>query len=88
MRVFLLLATVLALPAGVALADSPPTAAEKAKIMAVLQAEGCADPREVERETDFGRLEGFEVEDAKCADGIYDFALDVNFKVVERDRDD
>ena len=87
MRLVLLTAAALVLPAGIALADAPPTPEESAKIMAVLKAEGCADPREVERETDNGRLEGFEVEDAKCADGVYDFELDVNFKIIERDRD-
>lgn len=77
----------LMLPATASLADAPPSAQERARVMAVLAAEGCSDPREIEREEDDRVVEGYEVEDAKCADGVYDFDFDVNFNITDRDRD-
>ena len=48
----------LMLPATASLADAPPSAQERARVMAVLAAEGCSDPREIEREEDDGVVEG------------------------------
>ncbi|HMO42680.1 MAG TPA: hypothetical protein PKB04_05035 [Phenylobacterium sp.] len=88
MRLALFAAAALLLPTAAAHADEPATPDERARILAVLAAEGCSDPRKIERETDDGRLKGYEVEDAKCADGVYDFDLDLNFAITDRDRDD
>ncbi|MDO8901266.1 MAG: hypothetical protein Q7V15_07925 [Phenylobacterium sp.] len=88
MRLVVLSIAALLLPAGASFADAPPSAEERASVMAALAAVGCSDPREIEREEDDGVLEGYEVEDAKCADGVYDFDLDVNFNITDRDRED
>lgn len=87
MRLVVISLAALMLPATASLADAPPSAQERARVMAVLAAEGCSDPREIEREEDDGVVEGYEVEDAKCADGVYDFDFDVNFNITDRDRD-
>lgn len=87
MRLIVLSVAALMLPATASFADAPPTAQERAQVMAALAAVGCADPREVEREEDDGVIEGYEVEDAKCADGVYDFELDARFTITDRDKD-
>ncbi|MDO8408796.1 MAG: hypothetical protein Q7S93_01855 [Phenylobacterium sp.] len=87
MRLVILSVAALMLPATASLADAPPSAQERAQVMAALAAVGCSDPREIEREEDDGVIEGYEVEDAKCADGVYDFELDTQFNITDRDRD-
>ena len=87
MRLVILSVAALMLPATASLADAPPSAQERAQVMAALSAVGCSDPREIEREEDDGVIEGYEVEDAKCADGIYDFELDTKFNITDRDKD-
>jgi len=87
MRLVILTIAALMLPATASLADAPPSAQERAQVMAALSAVGCSDPREIEREEDDGVIEGYEVEDAKCADGVYDFELDTAFNITDRDKD-
>ncbi|MDP1642676.1 MAG: hypothetical protein Q8L59_10875 [Phenylobacterium sp.] len=87
MRLMVISLAALMLPATASFADAPPSDEERARVMAALAAVGCSDPREIEREEDDGVIEGYEVEDAKCADGVYDFELDVNFNITDRDRD-
>jgi hypothetical protein len=69
----------------VARADRPVTQEERASIAAVLEAEGCSGG-EYEYEDDDD--EAYEVDDARCADGTYDFELSRDFRILERDRDD
>ncbi|MDP1874525.1 hypothetical protein [Phenylobacterium sp.] len=87
MRLVVISIAALMLPATASFADAPPSVEERARVLAALSAVGCGDPREIEREEDDGVIEGYEVEDAKCADGVYDFDLDVNFNITDRDRD-
>jgi hypothetical protein len=66
------------------LADSPVTPAEAEKIKAALAAWGCTGGK-MEKETEASGY--FEVDDAKCKDGQYDFKLDKDFKVTVITRD-
>jgi hypothetical protein len=66
------------------LADSPVTPAEAEKIKAALEAWGCTGGK-MEKETEASGY--FEVDDAKCKDGQYDFKLDKDFKVTVITRD-
>ncbi|MGH6914020.1 MAG: hypothetical protein ACREH3_09975 [Geminicoccales bacterium] len=73
-----------ALLAEGARADRAVTPEEQASIAAALEAEGCSGG-EVEYDDDD---DDFEVEDAQCADGTYDFELTADFQIRERERDD
>jgi hypothetical protein len=68
------------------LADTPVTPAEEEKIKAALQGWNCSGGK-MEKETE-GSDALYEVEDAKCRDGVYEIKLDKNFKVIEISRDD
>ena len=83
MRRLLFALAVTALMTGPASADRPVTDEERAKLTALLDAEGCTGG---EMEFDDGK---FEVDDARCADGReWDFEFDRNFKLIKKDRDD
>ena len=83
MRPLLFALAVTALMTGPASADRPVTDEERAKLTALLEAEGCTGG---EMEFDDGK---FEVDDARCADGReWDFEFDRNFKLIKKDRDD
>ena len=69
---------------SVLLADTPVTPAEAEKIKAALEAWGCTGGK-MEKETEGSGY--FEVDDAKCNDGQYDFKLDKDFKVTVITRD-
>jgi hypothetical protein len=72
-----------ALASTAAWADRPVTVAERAKLVAALQTEGCTGG---EMEFDDGM---FEVDDARCADGKeYDFEFDTSFKMTKKVLDD
>ena len=66
------------------LADTPVTPAEAEKIKAALEAWGCTGGK-MEKETEGSGY--FEVDDAKCKDGQYDFKLDKDYKVTVITRD-
>jgi hypothetical protein len=66
------------------LADTPVTPAEAEKIKAALEAWGCTGGK-MEKETEASSY--FEVDDAKCRDGQYDFKLDKDFNVTVITRD-
>lgn len=66
------------------LADTPVTPTEAEKIKAALEAWGCSGGK-MEKETEASGY--FEVDDAKCKDGQYDFKLDKDFKVTVITRD-
>ncbi len=69
--------------ASPALADRPVTEEERAKLVALLDAEGCTGG---EMEFDDNK---FEVDDARCADGRdWDFEFDRNFKLIKKEQDD
>jgi hypothetical protein len=70
--------------ATLALADSPVSAEEAAKIKAALEPLGCTGGK-MEKETEGSGY--FEVDDAKCRDGQYDIKLDRDFKVIVMSRD-
>jgi hypothetical protein len=76
------LTLVIVLAAAAARADRPVTAEERAAIVAALEAEGCSGGT-YEYDDD-----EFEVDEARCADGTYDFELSRDFQIKERDRDD
>jgi hypothetical protein len=66
------------------LADTPVTPADAEKIKAALEAWGCTGGK-MEKETEGSGY--FEVDDAKCKDGQYDFKLDKDFTVTVITRD-
>ena len=68
------------------LAETPVTPAEAEKIKAALQGWNCSGGK-MEKETDDSDVL-YEVEDAKCRDGVYEIKLDKDFKVIEISRDD
>jgi len=76
MRQVLALMVVLAM-GGVAAADGPPSEAESLKVVEVLAGWGCSGGT-VEKE-DSGV---FEVDDANCLAGEYDFHIDQDFTVL------
>ncbi|MFC3096862.1 PepSY domain-containing protein [Alteraurantiacibacter palmitatis] len=82
----LALAAAIALPTA-ALAndwdDQPITDAERASVMAALEAAGCTSPDSIERDDN-----GYDVDNARCGDGVYDIELDRDFTITERDRED
>jgi hypothetical protein len=83
MRRLLFLLAVIALVAGPAWADRPVTDGERAKLTALLKAEGCTGG---EMEFDDGK---FEIDDARCADGReWDFEFDRDFRLIKKERDD
>ena len=67
------------------LADTPVTPAEAEKIKAALEGWNCSGGK-MEKETE-GTDVQYEVEDAKCRDGVYEIKLDKDFKVIEISRD-
>lgn len=76
------LTALLLMPAAAFADDKPPTPEQAEKIKAVLAAQGCQGG-EMEVEDDGT----FEVDEAKCADGDYDFELDKNFNVTSKKKD-
>ena len=66
------------------LADTPVTSTEAEKIKAALEAWGCTGGK-MEKETEGSGY--FEVDDAKCKGGDYDFKLDKDFNVIVISRD-
>lgn len=84
MRCFspLLLLVFLATPA---LADRAPTAEETASITQVMEAEGCTGGSyEVDDEN--GVVENYEVDDARCADGVVmDYTLSPTFDILSKE---
>jgi hypothetical protein len=67
------------------LADTPVTPAEAEKIKAALEGWNCSGGK-MEKEME-GGVVVYEVEDAKCRDGVYEIKLDKDFKVIEISRD-
>lgn len=67
-----------------ALADNDtPTKAQRASVMKAIRAAGCTNPTKVERDDG-----GFEVDNARCKDGVYDLKLSADYRIVSRDKDD
>lgn len=77
-------AVALALSGSAAFADSPVKDADGAKIKAALSAVGCEGGK-YEQETEASGV--FEVDDAKCKDGQFDFKLDKDFKILSKSAD-
>ena len=63
--------------------DDPPTKAQRASVMKAIRAAGCTNPAKVERDDG-----GFEVDNARCKDGVYDLKLSAGYKIVSRDKDE
>lgn len=63
--------------------DDTPTRAQRASVMKAIKAVGCSNPTSIERDDG-----GYEVDNARCKDGVYDLKLSSGFKVISRDRDD
>lgn len=83
MRRLLAVFTATMLTASPASADRPVTSEERAKLVALLAAEGCSGGT---MELDDGK---YEVDDARCADGHkWDFEFDRDFKMIKKKRDD
>lgn len=66
------------------LADTPVSEANAQKIRVALEAWGCSGGK-MEQESEGTGV--YEVDDAKCKDGQYDFKLDKDFKVISITRD-
>jgi hypothetical protein len=84
MKRFIVAVAALTFGSVCALADEKPSEAEAAKIKDAITAWGCTGG-EYEKETEGSGL--FEVDDAKCKDGQYDFKLDKDFKILSATRD-
>jgi hypothetical protein len=83
MRCFLAALAMATLTTSPAFADRPVTSEERAKIVALLEAEGCTGG---EMEFDDGK---YEVDDARCADGReWDFEFDRDFRLISKEEDD
>ena len=83
MRRLLYALAVTSLMSSPAWADRPVTTEERAKLTALLDADGCTGG---EMEFDDGK---FEVDDARCADGReWDFEFDRDFKLIKKEQDD
>jgi hypothetical protein len=61
--------------------SAPVSLVEAAKIITAMQAWGCLGGKMEQSKDDDGEFV-YEVEGATCKDGLYDFTLDKNFKVV------
>ena len=48
-----------------------------------IRAAGCTNPTKVEREDG-----GYEVDNARCKDGVFDLKLSSDFKIISREKDD
>ncbi len=77
-------AVVLAISGSLALADCPVSDAHAAKIKAALEAVGCEGGK-YEQETKVPGV--FEVDDARCKDGQFDFRLDKDFQITGKSAD-
>ena len=85
---FLLATIALILLSTPAYADRPVTPTERTAIEKALTEIGCTGGK-YEAEKDDGILEGYEVDNARCADGaLYDIDLDVNFNITDKDKED
>lgn len=83
MRRLLFSLAVTALMTGPASADRAVTEEERARLTALLDAEGCTGG---EMEFDDGK---FEVDDARCADGReWDFEFSRDFRLIKKEQDD
>ncbi|WP_162233737.1 PepSY domain-containing protein [Sphingomonas sp. Leaf17] len=66
-----------------ALADNDtPTRAQRAAVMKTLRAAGCTSPSNIERDDG-----GYEVDNARCKDGVYDITLSADLRMVSREKD-
>lgn len=83
MRVSMLAAAV-AFSGSLAMADSPVNEDDAAKIKSALEAVGCEGGK-YEQETEASGV--YEVDDAKCKDGQFDFKLDKEFKILGKSAD-
>lgn len=85
----LITASLVALPVaalaqgGVEWEDQPMTAQETEQVTAALTAAGCTDPTSIERDDD-----GYEADNARCENGVFDIDLDREFRIIDRDRED
>lgn len=80
----LLAATAVIALATPAFADNDmPTKAQRASVMKAIRAAGCTNPTKVERDDG-----GFEVDNARCKDGVYDLKLSADYKIISRERED
>jgi hypothetical protein len=70
--------------ASPALADDDNVAPRaRASVLAALKRAGCTSPAKIEHDDG-----GYEVDRARCRDGIYDVELSGNFKILRRERED
>lgn len=63
--------------------DDTPTPAQRASVMKAVKAAGCTSPTSIERDDG-----GYEVDNARCKDGVYDLKLTADFKIVKREKED
>lgn len=63
--------------------DRPMTAQERERVVRAVVAAGCEAPTRIERDDD-----GYEVDNVRCRDGVYDLDLDRRFRIIDRDRED
>lgn len=63
--------------------DDRPTAAQRTAVMKAINAAGCTGAKEIERDDG-----GYEVDDARCRDGVFDLKLSADYRIVSRDRED
>jgi len=84
MKRFIVAAALLSFTGFGALADMKPTEDEAAKMKAAIEAWGCTGGEFEKEDEATGK---FEIDDAKCKDGQFDFKLDKDFKVLSMTRD-
>lgn len=83
MRFAIVAFVALGLAAPVLAEDDIPTPSQRAAVLRAISAGGCSDPAEIERDDG-----GYEVDSARCKDGIYDLKLSTDYKIISRDKED
>ncbi len=56
---------------------------ERAAVLKSLRSAGCSNPTEIERDDG-----GYEVDNARCKNGIFDMKLARDFRIIGRERED
>lgn len=77
------LLSAIAVPAVAQDRDDRVSPRERAAVLKSLRSAGCSNPTEIERDDG-----GYEVDNARCKNGVFDMKLARNFRIISRDRED
>lgn len=73
----------IAVPAGAQDRDDRVSPRERAAVLKSLRSAGCSNPTQIERDDG-----GYEVDNARCRNGVFDMKLARNFRIIGRERED